>query len=115
LKSSCKVSYKNTAGQLTTYEFAAAGVTGGTLKINDERLSSIAEAERWSKGHLRQVNKNLCRMTGNVKLNTAVAGGSTVELTDFGAVDGNFYIEKAVHYLTKDITYLELRRPLEGY
>lgn len=115
LKASCKVAYKDTTGKLTSYEFTVPGLLGGILKINDEYLSSIAEAERWSKGHLRLTNKNLCTMVMSVKLNTGLAGGSTVKLTGFGAADGDFYVEKAVHCLTDDITYMGLRRPLEGY
>ncbi len=114
-KSACTIAYIGLDGKLTSYTFRTPEAIGAELKIKDIRLSSIAEAERWSKGFLRQANKNLQSFKCAVRFNHGIAAGSTVECGDFGLTDGNYYVEKAVHNLTGNVTRLEMRRPLEGY
>ncbi|RNB72180.1 phage late control D family protein [Brevibacillus panacihumi] len=89
--------------------------TGRTLVIN-ERVTSVAEAQRLAKKRLRQANKEATQVsitrTGDLRL----VAGVTVLLNEYGAFDGKYIITQATHSQQNGYdTSLELRRCLEGY
>ena len=114
LKSGCIIKYLTNSGSTIEYKFNDPRVAGGTLKIN-EYLGSQAEAERFSKGYLRALNKY--ETTGVVMLpyNEKIAGGNTVNITGIGLSNGRYFVDMAKHRLADGETDIYLRWPLEGY
>lgn len=118
LYSSCRVEYHDSeVKESIKYTFAPSNPpkTGRVLVVN-ERVKSVAEAERLAKKKLREANK------GGTTFSLALMGeikylaGLTVSLVGWGAFDGKYIITQASHgqqngYETK----LELRKCLEGY
>lgn len=98
------------------YTFEAPDKPKGKTLIINERVSSIAEAERLAKKRLRQKNKEEIRFSLSMVGNITLVCGVTVMLQGWGAFDGKYFVEQATHeggsgYTTK----LELYRVLEGY
>ena len=114
LKSNCIIKYLTNTGKTIEYEFKIPGVSGGTLKIN-EYLGSQAEAERFSKGYLRSINKYETTGAVIIPFNGKVAGGNMVKVTGVGLSDGRYFVDSITHRLTNGETDIYLRRPLEGY
>jgi phage protein D len=89
--------------------------TGKTLIIN-ERVTSIAEAERLAKKKLRQQNKEEVKFSLTIMGSVILVAGITVVLQGWGAFDGKYFVEEATHDGGSGYTVkLELRRVLEGY
>lgn len=108
---SCRVTYGSMG-----YEFKPAQAPPGpVLKICDAYLSSPAEAERYSRGLLRQKNKHEKSGALTIRLDTGIAAGNIVEVHRVGMFDGRYFVEQAVHRLKEGRTSLKLRKPLEGY
>jgi hypothetical protein len=97
-----------------TYRPPNAPATGKTLKIN-ERVGSLAEAERLARKRLRQKNKDENRFTLTMQGNINLVAGVTVMIEGWGAFDGKYFIEEATHKGPGYTTSLDLRRVLEGY
>lgn len=97
--------------------FGNKGLVTGSYKINEGailrpsiRVSSIQEAERYSKNILRASNKNKVTSMFNIGLNLNLAGGSTILISDVGSFSGKYFIEQAKHNFTKKITTISARR-----
>lgn len=74
------------------------------------------DAERYAKGLLRAHNKYEHTMTLRRPLDTEMAGGMALEVTGAGAAwSGKWMIDGVRHDLINKRTYLNLRKPLEGY
>lgn len=114
LKSGCNIKYLTSNGSIIEYEFKDPRITGGTLKIN-EYMSSQAEAERFSKGYLRAVNKFETTGVVIIPYNEKIAGSNMINITGIGLSDGRYFVDSATHRLADEKTELYLRRPLEGY
>jgi len=115
--SAARVEYQSTIWEEPiTYTFTPpnAPPTKKTLVIN-ERVSSIAEAEKLCKRKLRKANAS--ENTANMTLfgNPMLVAGVNVSLAGFGKFDGKYAIESATHSGPAYETKLELRRTLEGY
>ena len=106
----CRVSY----GSISA-EYIAAGRAGEMLDIRDQYLSSVGEAQRYARGMLRQANRLEHSITGGIKLDLSLAGGSMVEVTEVGTANGLYMVDQVRHRLTEGISGLKLRRKLEGY
>jgi uncharacterized protein len=114
----CKVNYFSAEEKLNisaTFTPPNAPKTGRVLTIN-ERVASVAEAQRLAKKKLREANKEAVQvsltMTGDIRF----VAGVTVMLSEFGAFDGKYIVTQAVHSQQNGYeTTLELRRCLEGY
>lgn len=81
------------------------------LEIN-QKVECAAEAERLAKKLLYDANKK--ERSGAISLmgNFSYVGGNTVALREWGAFDGLYFIEKAIHHVDKNggyTTSLELR------
>jgi hypothetical protein len=114
LKSSCNIRYFLSSGELIEFNFETQGYLGGALNIT-ERVNSQAEAERFAKGYLRDINKY--ETIGNIiiKLNTGIAAGNVIKISGIGYFEGSYFVDRIIHNLTKNLSILRLRKPLEGY
>lgn len=81
------------------------------------RCTSLAEAQRLAKAKLRELNLHQTEGSLSVVGNPLVYAGCVLELSDFGAADGKFLVERATHSITSGgyVTSLELRKINESY
>lgn len=118
LYSSSWVDYHNTEQKDSIkYEFTPPNPprTGRVLVIN-ERVTSIAEAERLAKKRLREANKDGTTFSLSLAGDIRYLAGLTVNLSGWGAFDGKYIITQAGHSQQSGYTTnLELRKCLEGY
>lgn len=116
--SSCRVKYHNAKSkQDIEYTFTPKNkpATGKVLAIN-EKVSSVAEAEKLAKKKLREKNKDEVRVSMTVPGNILLVGGVTVKIAGWGKFDGKYFVESAKHGAGSGYTTsIELRRVLEGY
>lgn len=114
----CRVTYfagKDEKSISATFTPAKAPKVGRTLTVN-ERVSSIAEAQRLAKKKLREANKEATQVSITMAGDPRMVAGVTVNLKGFGAFDGKYIVTQAVHSQQNGYeTSLELRRCLEGY
>ncbi|TEB13359.1 phage late control D family protein [Pelotomaculum propionicicum] len=116
--SSCRVDYHDAEQKESIkYEFTPDNPpkTGRVLVVN-ERVKSVAEAERLAKKKLRDANKDGTTFSLTLVGEIKYLAGLTVNLVGWGKFDGKYIITQAGHgqqsgYETK----LELRKCLEGY
>lgn len=115
---SCKVEYQNgIKKKKITASFTPPKPpnTGRILKVN-ERVSSIAEAQRLAKKRLRQVNKNAVTMSFVMVGDLKLFAGKTISVKGFGIFDGKYIIAQAIHSQVEGYeTRIEIRKCLEGY
>lgn len=115
LCSACTARYVNHNGEELSYTFTPEKPPQGpVLKIN-ERLASLAEAERFSKGYLRNQNKFEQVGAFNIAYNSGLAAGNTVGVLGMGISDGIYYLHKVIHRLADNQSRLYMRCILEGY
>lgn len=86
---------------------------GGIIKI-EERLYSQAESERFSKNYLWHNQKDEEAIRFNIPLNAGIAGGSLINLTNFGIPDGLWIASQVAQKLSAEKTGLLLRRWSNG-
>ena len=108
--SACQVLY----GDIKA-EAKDSAVKGPIKKVTDLYVSSIGEAQRFSAGILRNLNKERAWGKCRIRLDPGIAAGSMVEISGVGISDGKYFCEKVVHEFVSGKTKLYLRRPLEGY
>jgi len=89
---------------------------GMTLEIN-QKVESVAEAEKLAKKQLRDKNKEEIKVRLEVVGSFEYLAGNVIELDDsFGFYAGNYLIEKARHSVGNGYKCsLELRKCLTGY
>lgn len=84
----------------------------GQIYVMKKRCSSYAEAERLAKAKLRELN--LRQISGSLSLigDPELIAGQVIRLTGFGAMDGNFIIERSTHIMSEQgyRTSLEIRK-----
>lgn len=114
--SAARVEYQGGKGGGITYTYNPPNRpnTGKTLVIN-QRVTSIAEAERLCKKKLRQKNKEETTFNITVKGDVILVAGLTVMVQGWQKFDGKYFIEQATHGGPKYTTQLGLRKVLEGY
>ena len=88
---------------------------GPTLKINNIDITNQGEADRYTKNILRFYNKQETTGKFNIKLDTGITAGNTIQIAGAGMADGKYFCEQAVHRLVEKKTSLRLRKVLEGY
>lgn len=108
--SACSISWQD-----IQYTFTDSAVNGPTLKVYDLPVSSIGEAQRFSRGLLRARNCMEKTFTGTVRYDAGLTAGNTVRLSGFGLADGKYFVQQAIHKFIEDRTRLKLRGLLEGY
>jgi uncharacterized protein len=109
---SCRITYSN-----IQYEFTPPNAPAGPiLKINNLPVSSLAEAERFSKNLLRYRNKNEIELKFSIEMDAGLAAGSMLAIENFGMPDGNYFISRVIQdAMNKRRTSFVLRKTLEGY
>ncbi len=90
------------------------GRTGQLLSRGDIRVTSIGEAQRFAAGLLRQAIREEHTISGTVLLDLSLAGGSMVRVTGMGTGDGDYMIDQVEHDLGEGLSFLRLRRKVEG-
>lgn len=95
--------------QFTTTDESFEG--GAESKI--ECMSTINEAERFSKGYLRAINNMALTGTLSMEFNTDLSAGTTVDLTGFDEYDGRYIIYELRHDISSAKTYLKIRKTLD--
>lgn len=97
---------------LISYTATDKAVDGGTETFI-EKLSSIDEAERFSKGYLR--NQNNMMLTGSIKMafNDGISAGTTLELTEFEEYNGRYIVYEIRHDIVNEHTHLYIRKTLD--
>ena len=80
-----------------------SGSSGNVLTIN-EKVDSLADAEKLSQSKLREKNKNEWTANLNLAGNFDYAAGNNLELSDFGIYSGKYCIDTATHSLSNGYT-----------
>lgn len=96
------------------YTFEATGIYGPKITLSEEPFYNLAEAQRFAKNKLRQRNKNESMGFFPVPFNPGIAAGVTVELLNLGAASGHWYIMRVDHSKLNDVSYVFVRRAIEG-
>lgn len=101
--------------KLIKYIYNVPGLKEGpTLKIS-KRAKNLEEAKRWAQKEAR--NKNKGSKSGKITLkgNEKMVQGVTVEISNFGAFDGKYFIETSSHKVTGGYTTDISLREVLGY
>ncbi|WGV57784.1 contractile injection system protein, VgrG/Pvc8 family [Brevibacillus brevis] len=118
LYSSCRVEYHDTKSKKTikaSFTPPKAPKTGRELFIN-QKVASVAEAQRLAKKKLREANKNAVKVSLAMVGDPVYVAGVTLNIAEFGFFNGKYIITQATHSQQSGYdTALELRRCLEGY
>lgn len=111
---SFKVLHSPYGKELLTYTATDPTITGGAgRKI--EFLSNVGEAERWSKGYLRSINKYRITAWLPMKSMTGIAAGSVVNVKGFGAFDGKYYVYRVSQDTVTNKSFLYIRQVINTY
>ncbi|HWR07746.1 contractile injection system protein, VgrG/Pvc8 family [Sporomusa sp.] len=115
--SACKVEYHDPKGKTSisyTYWAPNKPATGKTLVIN-QRVSSIAKAEKLAKKKLRKQNRGETKMSFSLLGDIRLLAARTVLVEGYGKFDGKYFIEEAEHAGAGYTVKIDLRQVLEGY
>ena len=99
------------------YTFAAPDKEEGlTLEVN-EKVESIAEAEKLAKKKLREKNQEEVTLSMSLPGSFDLLASNTVEVSGFHFYDGKYIIKKSSHSISTSgyVTKIELRRCIDGY
>lgn len=115
LYASCEIEHFSNEDKLIKYKFAPENAPIGPVFKIDMRATNQGEADRYTEGILRKLNKN--EVVGNFYLNldTSLAAGNTVNLKNIGMFSGKYFIKSIKHMHTAGKSYLKVRKVLEGY
>lgn len=113
--SSCLVEYFSNDNRAIKYKFIPKdSPIGDILKFN-LRVNNIGEAERYARNLLRYANKMETTGTFNIKQDSTLAAGNTINIKDMGLFSGKYFIDLINHSFTNGKSYLKVRKILEGY
>ena len=99
------------------YTFTAPDKEDGlTLEVN-EKVESIAEAEKLAKKKLREKNQEEVALSMSLPGNFDLLASNTVQVAGFHFYDGKYIIKKSSHSIGTSgyVTKIELRRCIDGY
>lgn len=89
---------------------------GATKKYTNLYVSSLAEADRFTKDLLRFHNKYEKTGIFATKFNADFAAGSNLNIIGVGISDGKYFCEQIIHnFIDSGKTYFKTRKSLEGY
>lgn len=113
----CKVKYRNAKlGTVIEYMYTIKEIEDtDKIYVYNETVSSLDEAMRLAEKTLRKYNKKEVTATLNVVGDLIYLGATCVNLVDFGAFNGKYFIDKTSHSLPNYNVDLEMHRVLEGY
>ena len=110
-----KPAAKAKATKTITGSYTLPGITGPVLRIN-QKVDSVADAQRLAKNKLREKNKEAGLASLQVAGDVRLAAGITIKIKGFGRYDGKYLIVKSTHSVGGGdyTTDLEIRKVL-GY
>ncbi|OPG98422.1 hypothetical protein B2I21_08715 [Chryseobacterium mucoviscidosis] len=97
-----------------TGSYTLPGVTGPTLKIN-EQVETVAQAQRLARNKLREQNKQAGLASFTLFGSVQFAAGVTIDVKGFGRYDGKYIIVKSSHKVSAGSSYttdIEVRKVL---
>ncbi|MFW5988621.1 MAG: phage late control D family protein [Desulfosudaceae bacterium] len=116
--SACRVAYWDPAEKITlNYTFEPKnGPESGQVLVVNERVESLAAAEKLAKAKLRQANQN--EITGEIRGmgDPRLFAGSNISLSGFGVFSGKYFIEQVQHAYSPNDGYstsASVRRAME--
>lgn len=115
--SACRVEYHDPSGNESisyTYTDPNKPATGKTLVVN-QRVDSIAKAEKMAKKKLRKQNRGETKMSFSLLGDIRLLAACTVMVDGYGKFDGKYFIEEAEHAGAGYTVKIDLRKVLEGY
>ena len=113
----CHVKYKHSKkDELIEFTFTdPKREKGETLEIN-EKVESVAEAEKLAKKKLHEKNLEETSVSLTMVGNFALLASNTVTLKNFHSFDGKYLITKSSHEVGNGYTTkVDLRRVIDGY
>lgn len=112
--SSCEISYFNK--ELLKYEYKLKNITQGpVLKINDIKVNNFSEAERFSRGLLKNANKKEFVGSFVMRTNENIAAASIININNLGVFSGKYFIESINRNVTSNKSRLNIRKVLEWF
>ncbi|MCD7918647.1 MAG: peptidoglycan-binding protein [Clostridiales bacterium] len=120
--SACHVSYDDTdTGKTIEYTYVPSGSTydeDNVLEVTNEKVSTTAEAKALAIAKLRAANKGETEGSFTMAGDMSLVAGLTVQVTDYGAYDGKYIIERSVHKVSSTggyTTSITLRQVITSY
>lgn len=113
----CKIAYTNPISYITfNHTFKPSGKSGNKIYQINESAGSLAEAERYARCKLRELNKTEYTLSLELPGNLTLFSTQVVIIEDLGIFNGNYYIDKVSHKIGGGFTTsLELHKCLVGY
>ncbi len=110
--SSMTVRYFNTeTKQLISHTFTDRDISGGDDCLI-EFLSNLNEAQRFSKGYLRDANKLYITGLLGMSYNGGISAGTVADLSGFEEFDGRYVVYEARHDFIMEKTAIKVRKIL---
>ncbi|PAD73915.1 phage late control D family protein [Paenibacillus campinasensis] len=113
--SSKKEKKKDSSGSKTiTGKYTLPNASGIPILRVNERVETVAEANRLARNRLREHNKQSGRATFTLDGDVRLASGITVNVKGFGRFDGKYIIDRARHRfgVSQYVTEIEIRKVL---
>ncbi len=113
----CKIAYTNPkANKTLNHTFIPSGKTGDKIYQMNETANDLAEAERYARCKLRELNKKEYSLSLEIPGNLGFLPTQVVNVQDLGIFNGKYYIDKVSHKIGGGFTTsLELHKCLVGY
>lgn len=104
--------YNDKQGLITATSIDTDNESVGTSKRKNEYVTSLKEAQRFSKGYLRNSNKN--KIIGNLSMNfnPKISAGTLVDLTGFEERNGRYIVTEIMHDVLNELTKFKIRKVL---
>lgn len=116
LYSSSSLEYLTHKNEFIRYSFTPTNpILGPILKLKNIKVSSYAEAERFTKNLLRYNNKYETSGSFAIKANSEIGAGNVIKIEDLGSFNGKYFIDKVIYNTTNNQSNLQVRKVLEGY
>jgi phage protein D len=91
-------------------EYAAGIEEAGEQTVITEYVKDVSEAERFSRGYLRDKNKYCTTAIALIPINTEIAATSNITFEGFGRYDGKYSIEEVTHCPITEQTKISARK-----
>lgn len=113
----CKIAYTSPKSNKTlSYTYRPEGKTGNKIYQINDTATDLAEAERYAKCKLQELNKGEYTLSLEMPGNLALFPTQVVTVEDLGIFNGNYYIDRVSHKIGGGFTTsLELHKCLVGY
>ncbi len=103
------------SGTLIKGSYISNKANGELIKITDIPITSIGEANRFSKNILMSLNKYETIGIFTINKNTLIAAGNLIKIENLDSFNGKYIIENIIHDLISGKSKLTVRKIMEGY